>query len=153
MHLKKTSKLVKFCVAILTLKMEEDTQSFGCSMLCYFKKGKNKTGMQQKDCAGVWRRCCDWSNMSEVVCKVSWYYWHFVQIILCSGAVLYIGRCLAAPLASTHQKPIVGDSWHTKNIQVNKVMGENDKCVFYFMEKTKRTFWPTQYSIPHVNWR
>ena len=48
--------------------MEEDTQNFGCIMLCYFKKGKNKTGMQQKDCAGVWRRCCDWSNVPKVVC-------------------------------------------------------------------------------------
>ena len=33
---------------------------------------------------------------------------------------------------------------HTQNIQIKKVTGENEKCVFYFMEKTKRTFWPTQ---------
>ena len=33
-----------------------------------------------------------------------------------------------------------GDSWHTQNIQINNVIGENEKCVFYFMEKTKRTF-------------
>ena len=32
----------------------------------------------------------------------------------------------------------------TKNIQINKVIGENEKCVFHFMEKTKQTFWPTQ---------
>ena len=29
----------------------------------------------------------------------------------------------------------VGNSWHTKNIQINKVVGKNEKCVFYFMEK------------------
>ena len=29
------------------------------------------------------------------------------------------------------------------NIQINKVIGENEKCVFYFTEGTKRTFWPT----------
>ena len=38
-----------------------------------------------------------------------------------------------------------GDSQHTQNIQINKVIGENEKCVFYFMEKTIQTFWPTQY--------
>ena len=27
-------------------------------------------------------------------------------------------------------------SQHTQNIQINKVTGENEKCVFYFMEKT-----------------
>ena len=26
----------------------------------------------------------------------------------------------------------------------NKVVGENEKCVFYFTEKTQWTFWPTQ---------
>ena len=39
----------------------------------------------------------------------------------------------------------MGDSRHSQNIQINKVIGENEKCVFYFMEKTKWTFWPTQY--------
>ena len=34
------------------------------------------------------------------------------------------------------------DSWHTQNIQINKVIGENE---FYLTEKTKQTFWPTQY--------
>ena len=38
-----------------------------------------------------------------------------------------------------------GDSQHTKNIQINKVIGENEKCVFYFMEKTLQTFWPAQH--------
>ena len=39
-----------------------------------------------------------------------------------------------------------GDSQYTQNIQINKVIGENEKCVFYFMDKTKQTFWPTQYT-------
>ena len=39
----------------------------------------------------------------------------------------------------------VGDSQHTQNVQINKVTGENEKCVFYFTEKTKQTFWPTRY--------
>ena len=29
------------------------------------------------------------------------------------------------------------DSQHTQNIQINKVIGENEKWVFYFTEKTK----------------
>ena len=39
----------------------------------------------------------------------------------------------------------VGDSQHTPNIQNNKVIGENEECVFYFTEKNIQTFWPTQY--------
>ena len=31
------------------------------------------------------------------------------------------------------------------NIQINKVIGESEKCVFYFMGKTVWTFWSTQY--------
>ena len=41
----------------------------------------------------------------------------------------------------------VGDSQHTQNIQINKVTGENEKCVFYFTEKIKWTFWPTWYML------
>ena len=26
------------------------------------------------------------------------------------------------------------DSWYTQNSQINKVIGENEKCVLYFME-------------------
>ena len=37
------------------------------------------------------------------------------------------------------------DSRHPQNIQINKVTGENEVRVFYFKEKTKQTFWPTQY--------
>ena len=47
-------------------------------------------------------------------------------------AVLCIERCLAAPLASTCWKPIVGDSRHTQNIQINDVIGENEKCLLFY---------------------
>ena len=33
---------------------------------------------------------------------------------------------------------------------VNKVLGENEKCVFYSWLKTKGTFWPTQYILFHI---
>ena len=40
----------------------------------------------------------------------------------------------------------VGDSRHTQNIQINKVICENEKRVLYFTGKTLRTFGTTQYS-------
>ena len=42
----------------------------------------------------------------------------------------------------------MGDSRHSQNIQINKIIGENEKYVFYFMEKTKWAFWPTLYFTP-----
>ena len=33
---------------------------------------------------------------------------------------------------------------HTLKIPKLIVIGENEKCIFYFMEKTKWTFWSTQ---------
>ena len=47
--LKKTSKSVKFCVAILILRMEDIKQQQH-TILYYFKKGKNATEMQKKIC-------------------------------------------------------------------------------------------------------
>jgi len=47
MHLKKTSKLMNFCVAILILLMEEKRQHFGHIVFCYFKKSRNTTEMQK----------------------------------------------------------------------------------------------------------
>ena len=58
-HLKKTSKLVSFCVAILILKMEEDTQHFWHIKLYYFKKGKNTTETKKDLCSSTWSKCCD----------------------------------------------------------------------------------------------
>ena len=47
---------------------------------------------------------------------------------------------------------IVGDRRHTQNIQINNVTGENEKCVFYFMEKIKWTFWPIPYKPGNVTY-
>ena len=33
----------------------------------------------------------------------------------------------------------------TVSVLFNKVLGENENCVFYFYLKTEGTFWPTQY--------
>ena len=52
--IKKTSKLVSFCAAILILKMEENKHHFWCIMRCYFKKGKNATENTQKKICAVY---------------------------------------------------------------------------------------------------
>ena len=33
------------------------------------------------------------------------------------------------------------------NTLFNRVLGENEKCVFYFYLKTEGTFWPNQYNL------
>ena len=97
MHLKKYIKIGEFLYSHFNIEDGRKYAIFLVYMLYYFKNGKNASETQE-DLYSVWRRCCD----LYVVCKVSWYYLHFGQIILCCGAVLYIGRCLAAPLPSTH---------------------------------------------------
>ena len=68
-HLKKTSKLVSICAAILILKMEENMQHFWHIMLYYFKTGKNAAVTQKKICvvygegAVTDRKCQKWFAM------------------------------------------------------------------------------------------
>ena len=38
------------------------------------------------------------------------------------------------------------------NTLFNKVLGENEKCVFYFYLKAEGTFWSTQYD-PRETWK
>ena len=40
-----------------------------------------------------------------------------------------------------------GDSWYTENSQISNVIGENEKCVFYFMEKNHVDFVANPISI------
>ena len=62
----KKSKLVNSCVAILTLKIEENMQHFQHVILYYFEKGKNATETHKKICAvygkgaGTDRMCQKW---------------------------------------------------------------------------------------------
>ena len=44
-------KVVKFCIDILILKMEENMQQFWHIILYYLKKGKSATEMQKRICA------------------------------------------------------------------------------------------------------
>ena len=38
----------------------------------------------------------------------------------------------------------MGNSQHTQNIQINKIIGKNEECLLFY-GKTKHAFWPTQY--------
>ena len=42
----------------------------------------------------------------------------------------------------------MGDSRHTPNIPINTVIGENEKCVFYFMEKKVTDFLANPIHLP-----
>ena len=50
-------------------------------------------------------------------------------------------------IENNHHYTNIGHSRHTQNFQISKVLGENEKWAFYFMEKTIQTFWPTQYIL------
>ena len=110
-------------------------QHFQCIMLYYFRKGKNTTETQKKVCAVdgegtvTDRKCQKWFaeflGPTDILAKY-----------LCCGAGLCIGRCLAAPLASIY--PLGASSGrcqHTQNIQINTVIGENEKCLLFYGKK------------------
>ena len=46
----------------------------------------------------------------------------------------------------------MGDSQHTQNIQINKVIGEDEKYIVFLMEKIKQAFWPNQYNYNKEKW-
>ena len=150
---KKTSKLVNFHVAILILRMEENTQHFQHIMLYHFKKGKNTTEMQKKICA-VHEECA----VNDQKCQ-KWF------VKFCAGwySTVWIGQLKLIEIKLRLQLRTMlynrGDIQHTQNIQINKVIGEDEKCgkilwkyfllflsIKYldFMEKTKWTLWLTQ---------
>ena len=89
-------------------------QYFWHIMLYYFKKGKNATETQ-KDLCGVWRGCCDWLNVSQVVLEVSC--WKFLSGWYCSP----IGQLRLIEIKSRHWEQTTlyhkGGSQHTQNIQ------------------------------------
>ena len=69
MHLKKTIKFGEFLYSHFNIEDGKNMQHFQNIMLYYFKKGKNANEMQKKkkDLCSVWRRCCDWLNVSKEV--------------------------------------------------------------------------------------
>ena len=119
--------------------MEEDKQHFWHIMLYYFKKGENATKMQIKICAVYGE-----GAVTDQTCQ-KWF------VKFCAGDFLldnapWWGR--PGEVDRDHMETFTENNQHTtweianilKNIQINKVTGENGKCVFYFVKKTHTEF-------------
>ena len=112
--------------------MEENTQHFWHIMLDYFEKSKNTTEMQKKICAE-----CGEGAVTDQTCQKLWSFmleisrWTMLQV-----QVLQL-KLIAIKLRHWEQSMLyhVGESQHIQNIQISKVICENEKCVFYFTEK------------------
>ena len=89
--------------------------------------------------------------MSKVVCEVSRYCWHFGQIIFCCTGDLCMGRCLAAPWPLPTKKSMAVDSRHTQNIQINKVIGENEKRLLFYRKKKYGLVGQHSISMPEIS--
>ena len=73
-----------------------------------------------------------WSYVLEISCWTMLHWWRRPAEVDSDHIETLIGN---------NQLYHVRDSRHTKNIQINKAIAENEKCVFYFNEKkTYRLF-------------
>ena len=61
-------------------------------------------------------------------------------------------KMFGSTLASTNRKPVAGESFHDQKIQINKVIDETEKCVFYFAGKNVMDFFG-QHSISKFCWK
>ena len=118
--------------------MEENKWHFWHIMLYYFKKDKNITEMQKKNCAVYGE-----GAVTDQMCREFFVKFHggdfSLDDALWSGRPVEVDSDQIETLIETLINGIPqGERWHFQNIQINnKVTGDNEKCVFYFMEKTK----------------
>ena len=125
-------------VAILILKMEENTQHFWHIMLYCFKKGKNTTETRKKMRAVY--------GEGAVTEHVESGLWSFVLEISCWTMLHgWVDKLKLIAIKRTHWEQSVlyqiGDRQHTQNIQINKVIGDNEKNLsFILWEKKPRLF-------------
>ena len=135
------------CVAILILKMEENMQHFWHSMFYYFKEGKNTTEMKKKKKRFVqciekvlWLIQCVKSDLQSFLALLIFWPNNSLPWGFLMRWKVFSSTPGLSPLEANSKS-----SRHTQNTQISKVIHENEKCVLYFMEKTKWTFWPIQY--------
>ena len=114
--------------------MEENPQHFLCTVRYYFKKSKNTMEMQEKICAVYGEGAVSDRTYQKWFAKFLGTVDISVKQPFAAGPSMP-WKVFSSPPASPHWKPVVG---HSRLI--NKAIGENEKCVFYFMEKTKQTF-------------
>ena len=124
-----------FCVAILIFKKEENTQHFQHVMLYYFKKGKNAAETQEKICAVYGE-----GAVTDWMCQ-NWFAKFHAGDSSLDGAP-QLGRPIEAD--SDQIETLIENNqhytmWEIANLlkisKINKIIGENEKCVFYFTEK------------------
>ena len=143
MHLKKLSKLVDFCVAILIPKMEEKMQHFWYIMLYYFKRGKNTPEMQNHICAvyGEGDRMCQ-----------KWFAEFRVGDFLLDDDAPWLGRPVEVD-SDQIETNIENNQCHTlgetadilKISTLIKLLVKMKNVSFILQKKTPtRSFWPTQ---------
>ena len=107
-------------------------------MFYFFKKGKNATEMQkEKRCV----QCMDkmlW--LTDRMCQKWFAKFHAGVFSLGdtpkSGRPVEVGNNQIDTLNENNQHYITQEIADIQNIKINKVIGENEKCVFYFMEIT-----------------
>ena len=117
---------MNFYVAILILKMEENTQRFQYIMLSFFKKGKNATETQKKICAVYGEGAVIDRTYQDGL-------WSF-KLEISRWTILH-GHVTSSSLQRSNQDINweqsmlyhMGDIRHTQNIQINEVIGENEK--------------------------
>ena len=112
--------------------MEENTQHIQHIMLYYFKKGKSTTETHKEDCA-----VCGEGAVTDQTCQKWFAKFHAGDFSLDdapqSGRLVEVDRDQIQTL--TKNNPCYTrreDSRHTQNIQINKVIDENEQCLLFF---------------------
>ena len=110
-------------------------------MLYYFEKGKNATEVQDKKIYAVYGEGAVTNRTCQTFCAGDFF----------AGQWCAVNRSVEVDSnqnwdVNWEQSMLyhMGERGHTQNIQVNKFIGENEKCVFHFVEKTIWAIWPTQ---------
>ena len=123
--------------------MEETTQHVWCIMVYCFQKGKNATEMQKK----IWAVYGE-SAVTNGICQKWFVKFHAADFSL-DNECSTVGQSTVEVDSDQIETLIENnqcytrweiDSQHTQNIQINKAIGENEKCVFYFTAKGILTF-------------
>ena len=113
-------------------------------MLYYFKKGKNATETQKKICAVYGD-----GAVTDQTCQ-KWFAEFRAGDFSLDGAP-WSGR--PAEVVSNQTETLIeinqySTTWEIADIlKLIKLLVKMKKCVFYFMEKTKQTVYPTQKNV------
>ena len=110
-------------------------------MLYYFKKGKNATETQKRICAVYGE-----GAVTDRTCQKWFVKFHAGDFLLddapWSGRPVEIDSDQIKTLIENNQRYTMWGIADILKISNSIAISENEQCAFYFMEKTKWTFWP-----------